>query len=212
MLYNGKTFCSLSKNDREKFFFKQFFPNYIFRDVKCTFLEPAEKRLPEDRIVSCQEPQKIWKLQKNFQKTFSVEVRLRIRRIHIWQPHRTSFDKKPNFFRSMSEKRKETWDFFQTILRNCSCKHVECSLGSLAAFFDKKSKLFRSMSRVKKNLDSSFRQPCCKIIDWMPKKVCSVCENAKKYLIFFQKNYPKWSHRHVESSFHKPAKIFWQKA
>ena len=54
-----KLFARCLKTTERSFFFKQFSSNYIFRDVKCTFLELAEKRLPEDRIFSCQSPQKI---------------------------------------------------------------------------------------------------------------------------------------------------------
>ena len=32
------------------------------------------------------------------------------------------------------------------------------------------------------------------------------------YLIFFQKNFSKWTHRQVESSLHNPAKKFCEKA
>ena len=41
---------SLSKNNREKFFFKQFSSKYIYRYVKCRFFNPVEKSLPESRL------------------------------------------------------------------------------------------------------------------------------------------------------------------
>ena len=39
----------------------------------------------------------------------------------------------------------------------------------------------------------------------MPKRVCSVCENAKKYLTFFEKNFSFWYNGHIKSSFHNAA-------
>ena len=38
-----KKLCSLSKNDREFFFFKKFYSNDIYRDIKCSFFNPVEK-------------------------------------------------------------------------------------------------------------------------------------------------------------------------
>ena len=39
----------------------------------------------------------------------------------------------------------------------------------------------------------------------MPKRVCSVCENAKKYLTFFEKNFSFWYNGHIKSSFDNAA-------
>ena len=73
---------------------------------------------------------------------------------------------------------------------NCSCEHVENSFDSPTAFvFVKKAKFFCQCPEMKKNLDSFFRRPCWKISDWMPKRVCSVCENVKKYATFFSKKF-----------------------
>ena len=41
---------------------KKFSSNFFYLEVKCTFLDRAEKRLPEGPVFSCQSPQKNWKL------------------------------------------------------------------------------------------------------------------------------------------------------
>ena len=46
----------------------------------------------------------------------------------------------------------------------------------------------------------------------MPKKFAPCARMVKSIWFCCQKNYSKWSHRHVESSFHKPAIFFCQKA
>ena len=61
-LTTEKKIARCPKTTERSFFLKHFSSNYIYRDVKCTFLEPAEKRLPANRIFSCQSPQKNWKL------------------------------------------------------------------------------------------------------------------------------------------------------
>ena len=43
---------------QKKFFFKKFSSKYIYRDVKCSFLKPAEKNLPESRFFSGQSPKR----------------------------------------------------------------------------------------------------------------------------------------------------------
>ena len=41
---------------------KKFSSIFIYLEIKCTFLDRAEKRLPEGPVFSCQSPQKNWKL------------------------------------------------------------------------------------------------------------------------------------------------------
>ena len=45
----SKTFCSLSKIDRQTVFSKKFSLTFISSDVKRSFLNPAQKSLPEGR-------------------------------------------------------------------------------------------------------------------------------------------------------------------
>ena len=46
-----ESFCSLPKSDREKFFFVETLSsNYIYWDIKCSFLNPAGKSLREGRF------------------------------------------------------------------------------------------------------------------------------------------------------------------
>ena len=42
--------------------FKKFSSNIFYLEVKCTFLDRPEKRLPDGPVLSCQNPQKNWKL------------------------------------------------------------------------------------------------------------------------------------------------------
>ena len=91
----------------------------------------------------------------------------------------------------MSEEIKEIQDFFEKIFRsNCSCKHVESSFGSPTAFFSSKRRNFFSQCpEMNKNLDSFFWQPCWRIFDWKPSRVCTVCENVKKIFDFLSKKF-----------------------
>ena len=184
-----KKLCSLSKNDRENFF-KKFYSNYIYRDIKCSFFNPAEKSLPDERFSSCQSPQKIENLNKILEKFF-IEVFLRTRGLHYWQPYWKKWPFAKSFSLSVRRRKKKFKTFFRkTYLSNCSCKHVEISSGSPASIFlTKGRKFFTQCPEMIKNCDSFFCQTCWKNFDWMPKSICLVCENYKTYLIFSQKNF-----------------------
>ena len=49
----------------------------------------------------------------------------------------------------------------------------------------RRQKFFTQCPEIIKNSDGFFCQPCWQIFDWMPKSICSVCENYENYLIFF---------------------------
>ena len=112
----------------------------------------------------------------------------------------------------MSEKRKKNLSLFPNILFEAvPVGMLNAVLAALLHFFEKKPNFFAQGPELNKKLDSSFWQPCWKIIDWMPKKVKKFALCAKmiqSIWFFFQKNYSKWSYRRVKSSFHKPAEKF----
>ena len=62
-LLQQKKLCSLSKIDREIFFSKNSSQNVPIETKKCSLFNPAEKCLPDERIFSCQSPQKNWKFE-----------------------------------------------------------------------------------------------------------------------------------------------------
>ena len=53
--------CSLSKNDREMFFSQKLSSKNIYRNVKCSFLKPAQKSLAEGRNFFRSSSEKNWK-------------------------------------------------------------------------------------------------------------------------------------------------------
>ena len=61
LLLQTKNFCSLSKNDRKSFFFMKLSSKNIYRDVKWSVLNTAQKHLPEGQNFSGQVPVKNWK-------------------------------------------------------------------------------------------------------------------------------------------------------
>ena len=193
----------------EKIFFQTIFLKIYLQRRKMHFSRRCRKTLAGRPIFFLSSPQKKWKLKWFSRKNFSSKFAYGHVEYTFDNLIGQNLIKSRGFFAQFLKTEKKLKTFFKKLfLSNCSCKHVECSLGSLAAFFDNRSKLFCSMSRVTKILDSSFWQTCWKIIDWMPESVCSVCENDKKYLIFFSKKLLKWSYRHVENSFHKHAEKF----
>ena len=112
------------------------------------------------------------------------------RRKHYWQPHWKKMTKNQIFLLSVRKRKKKFKTFFRkTYLSNCSCKDVESSSGSPASIFlTKGRKFFTQCPEMIKNCDSFFCQTCWKNFHWMPKIICSMCENYKDYLIFSQKN------------------------
>ena len=123
--------------------FKKFSSNFIYLQVKCTFLDRPEKRLPEGPVFSCQGPQKKWKLTKIFRNYFSskcsnghVEYTIDNPIGKNWQIAKTSLLK-------VRRRKKKFKTFFRkTYLSNCSCKHVERSSGIPASIFSTKGRKF----------------------------------------------------------------------
>ena len=158
-------------------------------------------------------PVKVRKRIENLNKIldkFFIEVFLRTRRLHYWQPHwKKKWQFAKTFWLSVRRRKKKFKTFFRkTYLSKRSCKHVESGSGSPAAIFlTKGQRFFTQCPEMIKKSDGFFCQLCWKIFDWMPKSICSLCENYKNYLIFSQKN-SVWSRGHVESSFHNPAENF----
>ena len=62
-VFTTEHFLLVVQNGQRKVFsFKKFSSNFFYLEVKCTFLDRPEKRLPEGPVFSCQSPQKNWKL------------------------------------------------------------------------------------------------------------------------------------------------------
>ena len=64
-------FARHPKRTGKSFFLHKFSSNFIYLEVKCTFLDRPEKRLPEGPVFSCQSPQKNWKFTWIFRNYFS---------------------------------------------------------------------------------------------------------------------------------------------
>ena len=90
---------------QRKVFFKKFSSKCIYRDVKCSFYNPAEKSLPDERFFSCQSPQKKWKLKYFFREDFSSNCSYGNVENTIDNLIEKK-DKNPKHFRSVSEKEK----------------------------------------------------------------------------------------------------------
>ena len=145
--------------------------------------------MPDERIFSCQSPQNNWKLEYFSRKFFSWKCSYGHLEYTIGNPIGKNWQKTKNFLLSVRKRKKKFKTFFRKIyLPKCSCKHVESSSGSPASFFlTKGRKFFTQRPEMINNFDGFFCQPCWKIFDWMPKSICSVCENLKNYLLFPQK-------------------------
>ena len=139
-----KELCSLSKSDRENFFFKKYSSKCIYRDVVWSFFKPAEKSLPDERSFSCQSLQKNWKLENFSRKFFSSKCSYGHLENTIGNPIEKTMTKNQIFFLLSVRKRKMKFKtFFRKIyLSNCSCKDVESSSGSPASIFLTKGRKF----------------------------------------------------------------------
>ena len=180
----------VDKRWQRKVFFKKFSSKCIYRDVKCSFCNPAEKRLPVERFFSCQSPQKKWKLKYFFKEDFSSNCSYGNVENTIDNLIEKKRQKAKTFSLSVRKRKKKFKTFFRKIyLSKFSCKHVESGSGSpVSIFLTKRRKIFTQCPEMIKIFDGFFCQTSWKNVDWMPKSICSVCENYENYLIFSQKN------------------------
>ena len=132
------------------------------------------------------------------------------RRIHYWQPHWKKITKKQNFLLSVRKRKKKFKTFFRKIyLSNCSCKHVESISGSPAPFLWQKGGKFSLIVRKWLKISMAFPVNPAGKFSTECRKAFAHCARIKKIIYFFLKKiFSIWSHGHVESSFHNPAKKF----
>ena len=143
------------RNWQRIFFSKKSFQNVSIETKQCSFFNPAEKSLPNDRIFSCQSPQKNWKLEYFYKKIFSSKGSYGHVEYTIDNPIEKNWQKTKIFSLSVRKRTKKFNTFFRKIyLSNCSCKHVESSSGSPASIFlTKGRKIFAQCQEMIKNLD-----------------------------------------------------------
>ena len=127
----------------QNFFFEKFSSKCIYRDVKWSFFKPVKKTLPDERIFSCQSPQKNWKLEYFSRKFFSSKCSYGHVEYTIGNSIEKNWQKIENFLLSI-RKRKKKFKIFcrKPNLSNCSCKHVESSSGSPASISLTKGRKF----------------------------------------------------------------------
>ena len=75
-------------------------------------------------------------------------------------------------------------------------------------FLTKERKLSAQCPAMIEILDSFFWQPCWKKFNWMPKRVCSVCENDKMYLLCFSEKLLKMNPSTGRKQFAQPCQKF----
>ena len=120
------------------------------------FLQPGRRKLAGWASFFLSKYAKELKTWITFQKLFFIQVFLRERRIHYWQPHWKKLTKSQNIFAKCPKKKKKFKTFFRkTNLSNCtSCKHVKSSSGSPASvFLTKGRKCFAQCQEKVKKLD-----------------------------------------------------------
>ena len=143
------------RNWQRSFFSKNSPQNVSIETKKCSFFNPAEKSLPNERIFSYQSPQKNWKLECFYKKNFSSKGSYGHVEYTIDNPIEKNWQKTKIFSLSVRKRAKKFKTFFRKIyLSNCSCKHVESSSGSPASIFLTKSrKFFAQCQEMIKNLN-----------------------------------------------------------
>ena len=158
---NPKVFLSISENDINYIFFKlNFLSSKSFLQTRIMqFWQPCQKIVPEARKFFAQFPKKIKKINLPQQK--SVKMLSWMRRMQYWQLCRNVSDKKPNYFRWMSEN-----DIKNNSLEFCFF---------LITFL---------WSRI-----MQFWQPCQKNCARSPKFFRSVSEKDKKFNFLQQKTF-----------------------
>ena len=99
---NPKVFLSISENDINYIFFKlNFLSSKLFLQTRIVqFWQPCQKIVPEARKFCAQFPKK---KKNNLPQQKSFKMLSWMRWMQFWQPCRKIFDKKPNYFRWMSE-------------------------------------------------------------------------------------------------------------
>ena len=109
-----KSFRSLSKNDREMFFLKNFSSNKIYTDVKCNFFKLSVKKLAgKPNFYPVKVQKRIENLNSLLENIFrrSVPIDTYNTLLTTWSEKKNL--KKPKFFCSMCEKDKNfSWRFF----------------------------------------------------------------------------------------------------
>ena len=99
-----ESFCLLSKNDVENFFWKPLLKKNLHKR-KMQFSRPAEESLPESRIFSSHSPKKNWNRKEIYRKQFASKCS----HGHVEDIFDNSFEKKidkmPKFFSLKNRKR-----------------------------------------------------------------------------------------------------------
>ena len=152
----------VDKRWQRKVFVKKISSKCIYRDVKCSFYNPAEKSLPDERIFSCQSPQKKWKLKYFFREDFSSKCPYGNLENTIDNLIEKKRQTAKTFSLSVRKTKKKFRTFFRKIyLSKCSCKHVESGSGSPASIFLTKGReIFTQCPEMIKIFDSFFCQTC----------------------------------------------------